>query len=228
MSGRKINDFFPRLCEDARAWGVNPGVGCANQVFAQGSFGLNLTVTALKDYYAVNVPQRISATNRSDNYYCSQTVNSVPELVDLMVSKQASGDCRIYLWNGFSVQLKSYDPANARGTLQWALWNGREYVAQEPGSFKVVTVHNNTMLVITPSQGYHRENPGDLTGRDFIVTRAFGGMYTGTVTYANTRQAMTFGTAMHGNPKMMDSILSAIGISQKFPYELSITNVLSR
>jgi hypothetical protein len=53
-------------------------------------------------------------------------------------------------------------------------------------------------------------------------------LYTGTVTYANTRQAMTFGTAMQGNPKMMDSILSAIGISQKFPYELSITNVLSK
>lgn len=81
----------------------------------------------------------------------------------------------------------------------------------------MVTVNNNTMLVITPSQGYHRENPGDLTGRDFIVTRALGGIYTGTVTYANTRQAMTFGTAMHGNPKMMDSILSAIGISQKIP-----------
>jgi hypothetical protein len=40
--------------------------------------------------------------------------------------------------------------------------------------------------------------------------------------------AMTFGTAMQGNPKMMDSILSAIGISQKFPYELSTTNVLSK
>jgi hypothetical protein len=39
---------------------------------------------------------------------------------------------------------------------------------------------------------------------------------------------MTFGTAMQGNPKMMDSILSAIGISQKFPYELSTTNVLSK
>jgi hypothetical protein len=226
LSGRKISDFFPRLCEDARAWGVSPGVGCANQVFAQGSHGLNLTVTALKDYYAVNVPQRISATNRSENYYCGQTVNSVPELVDLMLSRQASGDCRIYLWNSFSVQLKSYDAASARGTLQWAYWNGREYVTQESGTFKVVTAHNNTMLVIPPSQGYHRENPGDLTGRDFIVACALGGMYSGTVTYANTRQAMTFGTAMHGNPKMMDSILSAIGISQKFPYEQSITNVL--
>jgi hypothetical protein len=84
------------------------------------------------------------------------------------------------------------------------------------------------MLVIPPSQNYHRENPGDLMAQDFIITRAMGGMHTGTVTYANTRQAVTFGTEMTGNPKMMDSILSAIGIIPKYPYELSSINVLGK
>lgn len=228
LSGKKISDFFPRLCVDALAWGATPGANCASELFAQGSYGINLTMTSLKDRYSLSVPIRASLTNPNENYYCGQRVSTVPELVDLMMANMASSNCRIYLWNGFSVQLKSFSAASGQGTLQWFYWNGREYVAKDLGTFKVVTAYNNTMLVIPPSQNYHRENPGDLMGQDFIVAKASGGMYTGTVTYANTRQAVTFGTAMTGNPKMMDSILSAIGITQKYPYELSSTNVLGK
>ena len=228
LSGRKITDFFPRLCVDALAWGATPGPNCASQLFAQGSYGVNLTLSSLKDHYSVNVPKRTSPNSTNENYYCGQSVNSVPALVDLMMANVASSNCRIYLWNNFSVQLKSFDAASGQGTLQWFYWNGQDFVAQEPGSFKVVTVYNNAMLVIPPSQNYHRENPGDLMAQDFIITRAMGGMHTGTVTYANTRQAVTFGTEMTGNPKMMDSILSAIGITPKYPYELSSTNVLGK
>lgn len=228
LSGKKISEFFPRLCADALAWGATPGPDCASQLFAQGSYGINLTLTSLKDRYSLNVPMRASSDSPYESYYCGQRVSSVPELIDLMLANVSNTHCHIHLWNGFSVQLNSYSAASGQGTLQWFYWNGQNQSAQESGTFKVVTAYNNTMLVIPPSQSYHRENPGDLMGQDFIVAKASGGIYTGTVSYANTRQAVTFGTAMTGNPKMMDSILSAIGINQQYPYEQSRLNVLGQ
>ena len=220
LAGKKITEFVPEACSQATALGGSAKASCATDVFAEGSYGLNMTTSEGRDYYFVSVPQRTSATDKHENYYCDQaTADNIDALVDLMLGNTASDACRVYLWNSFSVKLKTYDKAKGTGTLQWQYWNGSEYVAQESGTFKVITVYNNRVLVIPPSQSYHRDNPGELAGQDFILAKAQGGIYTGTATYANTRKSATFGTSIQGNPKMIDSILNAMGISNKPPYE---------
>ncbi len=218
VSNQKVIDLIPQICDKGN--GLTPPTTCATATFAEGSMGYNITWGVLNDLYSMSIPRRSS----DDTYHYGMRGNNlapattIADFVKLVTAEGNAFGGTVGLWDNFSVKFTSYDEAAGKGKVTWYFSdnNGSKEVGK--ADFFVKTVNGQKLLVLPLVARYHKENPGDMVGQDFVFAAVEGKIRLGTAEYANTKTNLKFGGfTTISNAKALDSILKAVGTAA-FPF----------
>ena len=177
---------------------------CKKATFKQGSRGYDATYSLIDgDEYQISIPRRNSDLQWHYGMVGNTTATTLSGLISALQGAQRG------IWNRFSIRVKSYDTGSKKGVFNWFYESGSMPVGES--SFEIKTVNGVEILVFKPSADYHKRNPGDMVGQDFVFAVKDNRIWLGTVSYKDVKQQINLnGFQWIGNKEMLESVLSGL------------------